>query len=76
LGAREQKLLCHRDEPRQRRRHRARREKGSTILREWLDAEIENLAAGHFFLPAYNTELRPFFGAAVKTPADVIIEGN
>jgi polar amino acid transport system substrate-binding protein len=48
--------------------------KGSTVLREWLDAEIENLAAGHFFLSAYNTELRPFFGDAVKTPADVIIE--
>jgi polar amino acid transport system substrate-binding protein len=48
--------------------------KGDAVLRAWIDAEIEKLAAEHFFLNAFNTELRPFFGDSVKNPDDVIIE--
>jgi polar amino acid transport system substrate-binding protein len=50
--------------------------KGDAVLRAWLDAEIEKLAAEHFFLHAFNTELRPFFGDSVRSPDDVIIEGR
>ncbi|OAM91411.1 cysteine ABC transporter substrate-binding protein [Termitidicoccus mucosus] len=50
--------------------------KGDTVLRAWIDAEIEKLAAEHFFLNAFHTELRPFFGDSVKNPDDVIIEGK
>ncbi|MDR2675202.1 MAG: cysteine ABC transporter substrate-binding protein [Opitutaceae bacterium] len=50
--------------------------KGDTALRAWLDAEMEKLAAEHFFLNAFHAELHPFFGDSVGNPDDVIIEGT
>ncbi len=50
--------------------------KGDTVLRAWIDAKIDRLAAEHFFLNAFQTELHPFFGDSVRNPDDVIIEGK
>lgn len=48
--------------------------KGNRALLDWLDAEIDLLARERFLRQAFDSELRPFFGDAVKDPGDVLVE--
>ncbi|AHF92373.1 amino acid ABC transporter substrate-binding protein [Opitutaceae bacterium TAV5] len=50
--------------------------KGNQALLDRVNTGIDQLAREHFFLRAFDDELRPYFGDTIKNPNDVIIEGD